>query len=213
MGAMLSHHVPHRLKKHLPDTFGLSAILMGISLMQGMEQMVAVVLALIVGTAAGELLHLESGLTRGLHAIGSKFPAIFNSESADGLISLIVLFSFSGTGIFGAMNEAMTGDHTILLSKSILDFFTAVIFGTTMGYAVALVALPQMIVGLVLFLGASQILPMVSAVMLADFKACGGVITLAAGLKIAKLKEFRVFNMLPALILILFASALCSSVL
>lgn len=108
------------------------------------------------------------------------------------------------------MNKAMTGDHTILLSKSILDFFTALIFGTSLGSIVSLVAVPQGAIGLALFTGASYIVPMIFSVMMADFKGYGGVITLATGLKILKVKEFRVFNMLPGLIWIFLFSALFS---
>nr|VXZ90170.1 Protein of uncharacterised function (DUF554) [Klebsiella pneumoniae] len=37
-------------------------------------------------------------------------------------IAVLILFCASGTGIFGALTEGMTGDPTILLTKSILDF-------------------------------------------------------------------------------------------
>lgn len=210
LGASIGRRVPERLTRYLPDTFGLSAMLMGIYLMQNTEQLAAVVLALIVGAATGELLQLESRLTSGLCTIGTKFPAISRGDHASELISLIVLFCFSGTGIFGAMNEAMTGDHTILLSKSILDFFTALIFGTSLGSIVALVAIPQSAIGLALFVCSSHIMPMISTVMMADFKGYGGVITLATGLKILRIKEFRIFNMLPGLIWIFLFSALFS---
>lgn len=60
---------------------------------------------------------------------------------------------------------------------------------------------PQLVVGLLLFGGASYILPFVSRNMLDDFKACGGLITLAVGMKIAGIKQSKVLNMLPALAL------------
>ena len=44
------------------------------------------------------------------------------------LVTIIVLFCASGTGIYGCLDSGMSGDHTILLSKSILDFFTAIYF-------------------------------------------------------------------------------------
>ena len=59
------------------------------------------------------------------------------------LVTIIVLFCASGTGIYGSLDSGMSGDHTILISKSILDFFTAMIFGGTLGMVVAAVAIPQ----------------------------------------------------------------------
>lgn len=109
-----------------------------------------------------------------------------DDEQMDVLISMIILFCFSGTGVFGAMNSAMTGDHSILYAKAVMDFFTAIIFGTTAGYLVGFIAVPQFAVGILLFGGASYILPLVTDTMLANFKACGGIITLAVGLKIGR---------------------------
>ncbi len=37
----------------------------------------------------------------------------------------------------------MTGEHTILIAKSILDFFTAAIFACNLGYVVSVIAIPQ----------------------------------------------------------------------
>ena len=183
MGAFLKDYFPDKLKESLPGIFGLSAITMGVTLIIRLESLSAVILAVIIGTVIGELLNLET-------------------RQLDVLISMIILFCFSGTGIFGAMNSAMTGDHSVLIAKAIMDFFTAVIFGTTAGYLVGFVAIPQFLVGILLFAGASYILPFVTENMLSNFKACGGIITLSVGLKIADIKRSRVLNILPSLVLV-----------
>lgn len=211
LGAVLHQRFPEPLKQYLPDAFGLCAILMGINLMSQVKNLPAVVLALVFGTAIGELLHMEHSLVAGLKFLGQKVPLVLDSGKIDVLISVIILFCFSGTGIFGTMNEALSGDHTLLLAKSILDFFTAIIFGTVIGYAIAFIAIPQFIIGLLLFVCAAYLLPHVTVNMISDFKACGGIITLAAGLKIAKIKNFRIFNMLLSLVLVLPISLIWNS--
>ena len=52
-------------------------------------------------------------------------PSSMNSqeEFLSKFVAIVVLFSFSGTGIFGAMNEGMSGNFDILIVKSFLDFF------------------------------------------------------------------------------------------
>lgn len=206
IGAFLKSHFSEKLKEALPNVFGLSAITMGITLITKMESLSAVILAMIIGTVIGELLMLEERLLHGLKGLEAKLPFSLDEKQLDVLISMIILFCFSGTGIFGAMNSAMTGDHSILYAKAIMDFFTAIIFGTTAGYLVGFVAVPQFVVGLLLFSGATYILPLVTDTMLNNFKACGGIITLAVGLKIAGIKYSRVLNMLPALVLVFFFS-------
>ncbi len=113
---------------------------MGISLIIMLKSLSAVVLALIAGTVIGELLNLEDNLLKGLHRLEERLPLTLDDQQMDVLISMIILFCFSGTGVFGAM--------------------------------------------------------------LANFNACGEIITLAVGLKIAGIKRTKVLNILPAIAII-----------
>ena len=78
----------------------------------------------------------------------------------------------------------MTGNVTILMSKSVLDFFTALIFACSLGIITSVIAVPQFLIFLCLFLLAKLIYPLTTPVMINDFKACGGFILLATGLRI-----------------------------
>jgi uncharacterized membrane protein YqgA involved in biofilm formation len=105
----------------------------------------------------------------------------------------------------------MTGDPTLLIVKAILDFFTAPIFASTMGLSVGVLVVPQFAVQSLLYLCASQIMPLTTPDMLADFSACGGMIMLATGFRICSIKQFPVANMIPALILVMPLSWLWAS--
>ena len=109
------------------------------------------------------------------------------------------------------MSEGMTGDPTLLIVKSILDFFTAIIVASIMGLTVGVLVVPQFTVQLLLYLSASLIIPLTMPDMLADFSACGGFIMLATGFRIASIRQFPVANMLPALILVMPRSWLWST--
>ena len=54
-----------------------------------------------------------------------------------------------------------------------------------------------------LFCLAKIIVPLTNAVMIADFKACGGFILVATGLRILQVKNFPVADMLPAMVLVM----------
>ena len=97
----------------------------------------------------------------------------------------------------------MTGDSTILISKSILDFFTAAIFACNLGFVVSLIAIPQFVIFTALFLLAGIIVPLTTPDMIADFKACGGFLMLATGFRMVKLKNFPTADMIPAMVLIM----------
>ncbi|MDE1190317.1 MAG: DUF554 domain-containing protein [Pantoea sp.] len=211
-GAFLGTKVPERLRVALPMTFGLSSMGLGIVLIGKIHSLPAVILALIIGAAIGELVFLEEKIGR-LGNLAKGLVGRFQSEQTEtGLsgaaftekyVAILVLFCASGTGIIGAMTEGMTHDPNILFVKSIMDIFTAAIFATLLGYAVAVIAVPQLIIQLVLASAAVLIMPHTSPTMMSDFTAAGGFIMLAAGFRIAGIKSFPVANMLPALILVM----------
>ena len=107
--------------------------------------------------------------------------------------------------------SGMTGDHSILLVKSILDFPTALIFSCTLGMVVSLIAVPQFIIFMALYLLAGVIYPLCTPVMINDFKACGGILLLATGFRMIKVKEFPVADMIPAMVLVMPVSYLWSN--
>lgn len=68
----------------------------------------------------------------------------------------------------------------------------------------------QLIVFLALFFCAKLIFPLTTPDMIDDFKACGGILMLATGFRMAKIKEFPVADMIPAMILVMPVSWLWS---
>jgi len=128
---------------------------------------------------------------------------ISQEEYLDKFVALLVLFCLSGTGVYGAMSEGMTGDPTLLIVKAILDLFTAPIFASTMGLSVGILVIPQLAIQSMLYYASVLILPLTTPDMLADFSACGGLIMLATGFRICGIKQFPVASMIPALLLVM----------
>lgn len=216
LGAIFAKYIPKRVKDNLPKVFGVCGMCLGIKNIIQVNTMSAVVLAVLLGTAIGELLYLDRWINRLGGLLQKPAERIFTvdkegmtqEEFAAQFVTLIVLFCASGTGIFGALQSGMTGDHSVLLSKAMLDFFTAMIFATRMGLPVAAVSIPQCIVMLILFYGSALIMPFTTETILADFSACGGALMFATGLKMAGLLDLSLASLLPAMVLIFPLSAL-----
>lgn len=220
-GAALGRRVPERIRTALPLTFGLCSMGLGIALTASVKHLAAMVLSVILGVFIGELICLERGIAcvseRLRNVVDRIVPSsadagVANADYLQTFVAVLVLFCASGTGIFGSMKEGMTGDASVLIAKALLDFFTAAIFGTQLGYATAVVALPQLMIQVALVYGAVIILPFTNAARIADFSAVGGLIMFATGLRICKIKEFAVANMLPALVLAMPLSTLWTTV-
>ncbi|PMC51847.1 DUF554 domain-containing protein [Gemella sanguinis] len=210
-GALLGNKLPEKYKEQLNLIFGLCSMGMGISSIVLMKYMPAVVFALIIGTIVGlvfklgdKVYELCSKLQKVMiRIVPKKETNMSETEFLATLITVIVLFCSSGMGIYGSLSEGMTGDSSLLITKSILDFFTAAIFACNLGYIVSLIAVPQFVIFTTLFLSASFIVPLTTPDMIADFKACGGFLMVAAGFRILKLKMFPVVDMIPAMILVM----------
>ncbi len=100
------------------------------------------------------------------------------------------------------------GDPTILFAKAVLDLFSTVIFASTMGYLIAMLFLPQAAVYTCLILLAPLLYPVLSGPVYGDFSATTGIISLVAGFNLLRIKEVKVMNFLPALLLIFPVSSL-----
>ena len=85
------------------------------------------------------------------------------------------------------------------------------VFACSLGAVTSLIALPQLAVFLLLFFAAKAIVPLTTPAMIADFKACGGFLLVATGCRIAKIQDFPVADMIPAMILVMPLSALWTS--
>ena len=84
-----------------------------------------------------------------------------------------------------------------------LDFIMALIFGGSMGVSVSIIALPQALIFTAFFFLAKLLMPVMSDAMLLNFIACGGLLTIAAGMRMAKIRAYPLIDLLPALVLVL----------
>ena len=211
LGSPVGKRIPERVKVALPLTFGLCSVGLGINLVIKVKFMPAVVLGAVVGEAffLEKQIGRAAGTTRGL--INRVFPPVQglgHDEFTEKFVAILVLFCASGTGIFGAMHEGMTGDPSILYIKTVLDLFTAAIFATMLGFSVMTIGLPLIAVQVALATLAVYILHMITPDMMGDFSCAGGLIMVATGLRICNIKPFPVANMLPGLVLVMPFSAL-----
>lgn len=204
LGGFLGSRLPESIKQNLNQVFGFAAMGIGITLVVKVYALGAVVLSLILGTCIGTWLKLGKRVDTvfaGLNAWMLKKSKPDDDYMAQ-FATLLVLSCCSGTGIFGAMNEGLTGDSTTILCKAILDFFTVLIFATVLGKFCAVIAVPQMVILMTLFFCAKLIMPLMTPQLVGDFSAVGGIIELMIALKILRLTKMNAVDALPALLIV-----------
>lgn len=211
LGTLLANKLSPDFKEKINMVFGCCSMAMGISAIILMQNMPAVVFAVILGTMFGLAVHLGDRINqagRQLQWIATRIVSRASGNISDDdfnatLLTAIVLFCASGTGIYGSLIAGMNGDNSVLFAKSFLDLFTAMVFACSLGHVVSLIAVPQFLVLLTLYLLGGLIIPHMSLTMVADFKACGGFLMLATGFRMVRLKMFPIADMLPAMILVM----------
>ena len=178
IGGLIKKVLPKHLVEELPKVFGICSVTIGLMSVIQVKTLPMVIMAIILGFVIGELCHLYDHVHDIFAFLLDKLPFHMegNQEEYMHLYLLVVLmFSMSGMGLFGA----------------------------ALGYAQSLICVPQLLILLACFFLAKAILPFVSATMIADFKACGGVITMITGLTVSKILDVRAMNLVPALILVM----------
>ena len=121
LGNFLEPRLSEDFKEKLTTVFGSCALLMGIISITFMKNLPAVVFAVIAGTIVGLGIHMGDRITAGSRnlekAISRVLPAsagdtlIPRDEYESRLITIIVLFCASGTGIYGSMFPACRGSQ------------------------------------------------------------------------------------------------------
>lgn len=115
----------------------------------------------------------------------------------------MALFCCSGFGWYSTLTEGITGDPSLLMSKAVLDGFTALIFASTLGAAICAIPLPQCAILLLVFLAGRGLSGVLTPTMFADLSACGGILTMAAGFRVSHIKSVPLVDLMPSLILVM----------
>lgn len=161
--------------------------------------LLVVLASLLFGGIFGSALNIESRLERVGVYLKGKFDKDGGSPFVEGFVTSSLIFVIGPLAILGSISDGMDNGIEQLILKSILDFFTSIAFAATLGWGVAASAIP---VGLYQF--AWTAIGMLMGQVLLEYQvsamtAVGGVLLLGISLRLLKIKEMAVGNLLPAL--------------
>jgi len=163
------------------------------------------VLTILASLLIGSLLGNALGIERRLEIVGiklkSKFDPNGSSPFVDGFVSASLLFVIGPMAILGSISDGMGTGIDQLILKSILDGVTSIAFAASLGWGVAVSALPVGIYQL-----AWTVIGFVLGAVLPEYQilamtATGGILLLGIAFRMLKLKMIPVGNLLPALFL------------
>ena len=199
LGTALGKILPQGLKDNLPTLFGFCSIAIGVNSIIKASGMTAVVLAILVGFAIGHSLHLEQWTSKFFH----KLVRTLHLGGGPVLLQRLRLVQNPDRGHHRRSLTADVQSRAGRLHGHDLCLHA--------GAAICAIPLPQVVILLLVF-GAGKLLAgVLTPTMFADLSACGGILTMAAGFRVAKIKSVPLVDLMPALILVMPFSALWSS--
>ena len=161
--------------------------------------LLAILGSLLIGGLIGSALSLETRLDGFGEKLRIKFGAKEESSFIEGFVSASLLFAIGPLAILGSISDGMSTGVDQLLLKSSLDFFAAMAFAASLGWGVAASAIPVGIyqgVWTLIGLGLGNIL---DGYQIDAMTIVGGLMLVAIGLRLLKIKDIAVGNLLPAL--------------
>ena len=212
LGLLFGARLPTRVQETFFVAIGLVVVLLGLRDALTTHNLLVLLASMLLGGLCGELAHIEDGLERAGNWL-QKHLARPGSTFSEGFVTASLVFCVGPLSILGALDNGLRGDITDLALKAALDGISAIAFAATLGWGVLFSGLVILAYQGAISLGAQAVQPLVSAypAAIVELNAAGGLILVALGIKLLKLRELRVANFLPALLIAPLLTALLSS--
>ncbi|MBQ9987045.1 MAG: DUF554 domain-containing protein, partial [Erysipelotrichales bacterium] len=124
----------------------------------------------------------------------------------EGFVTASLTVCIGAMAIVGAIQDGISGDYSILVTKAILDFIIIMVMTCSMGKGAIFSCVPVFLFQGSITLLARLIEPLMNEVALANISLVGNVLIFCVGLNLVWGKKVRVANFLPALVIaVLFA--------
>ena len=201
VGMMFNKSMPNRFKTIYFQAVGLFTMAMGIGMVYNMQNILIVVGSVAVGALIGEWMNIERAADR-LSQFLRKKLRIGNEKFSEGLVTSFLLFCIGAMTIVGAIDEGTGRSSEVLLTKSLMDGFSALLLASAFGLGVIFSSIP-----LLIFQGGITLLAMSAShfftpEIIAGLTSTGGILLIGLGINILEIKKLRIMNMLPALLVV-----------
>lgn len=229
IGVLAGHRLPERTRTVVTDGLGLVTLLIAASsavavgdpalsrLVGSSAPMLIVLGALLTGGIAGSLLRVEDRI----EAFGGHLQRFAVRRGADrhegrerfvqGFVTSSLVFCVGPLTILGSITEGIGDGPQQLFLKAALDFFAAIAFAASFGWGVA-----ASVVSVVAIQGSLTVLGAVLGHVLPDghvaaITATGGLLLVGVALRLLQVRQVKVGDLLPALVMAPVLTALVSA--
>ena len=211
-GVLLKNGIPERMKHTIMQGIGLAVVMLGLSgALQEFFLLTAegrlerrftmlMILCLVGGGMIGAGFRIEERLEQLGKRVEQKFSGL-GGNFARGFITASLVYCVGAMAVVGSLEDGLTGKIEILLSKSILDGISAVIFGASLGPGVIFSAVSVFLYQGTLTILAGLVKTVMSPDILSQMSLIGGILIMGIGLNLLEIGKIKVGDLLPAIFL------------
>ena len=211
VGLLFKKGLKERFREMLMEACGLAVIFIGaagafemIFTVEGNKlssgNTMLIVISLVLGGLAGELINIEAGLDSLGEKLKKAVKAGEDNRFVEGFVTASLVFCIGAMAICGPIDEALTGDSTTLYVKSILDMIMVMVLASVYGVGAIFSALAVGIYQGFFTLFGVFISGFITDSLISCISGVGSVLIFAVGVNLIWPKKIRVGNLLPALL-------------
>jgi uncharacterized membrane protein YqgA involved in biofilm formation len=216
LGVLIGHRLPERTRRTVTDALGLVTLVIGgmnivsltdadyVAAVGGGGTLLIVLGALVVGGIIGSLLRIEDRLESVGAWLQAKLARGQESSRAnfvEGFVDASLVFCIGPLAILGALSDGLGRGIDQLALKSTLDGFASLAFAASLGWGVAASALSVAVWQGLLTALSVALGTLLSGALIASITATGGVLLLGVGLRLLRISQIAVGDLLPALLI------------
>jgi uncharacterized protein len=201
IGVFIGARLPEKMRGTVLNGLGLVTSVIGIQMALETKNVLIVLGALLSGAILGEIMNINDALDRLGRFLQSVTTKGKGNTFSEGFVTASLIFCVGPMAILGSIQDGLSGNYQLLAVKSTLDGFASIAFSASLGWGVAFSALSILLFqgSITLFAGVFE--KVLTEPMIVEMSATGGVIILGIGLKLLNLKDIRLANLLPALVI------------
>lgn len=202
LGLLLKKKISSSFKDIVMMAAGVTTLVLGIDMALEAPSAIANLFALIIGGFIGFALRIEDrvlSLGDRIERLGGKKSS--GGDFAKGFLNSSLLFCTGAMSIVGSIQAGTSGNWELILIKSVMDGFMAIVFASTYGLGVFASAVTIIIYQGFFTLAGVYIEPILGTEGINAMASTGGLLLIFLALSLLNLKDCRTGNFLPALIL------------
>lgn len=164
------------------------------------QHLLLIVVCMALGGLVGEVVNIEGGFEKFGNWLQNKTGSNGDNKFVEGFVMTSFTVCIGAMAIVGAIEDGLTGDYTILLTKTLLDIVTVTVMTASLGKGCIFSAIPVFLLQGSVTLLATLFVPVFTAEALTNLSVVGNVLIFCVGLNLVWGNKVRVANFLPAIV-------------